>query len=267
MIDLVSKNKDEGAIPLNKRVAQAGVCARRKAATLVESGVVRVNGIIVKDPGFRVTPTDVVAYQKRALHADKYIYLILNKPRKVVTTVADEQDRKTVIDLLPADIGSRVYPVGRLDKDTTGLLLLTNDGDLAQQLAHPKYRVQKTYNVTLDRPINETMMARIRKGIVIEDGKVFVDEIAYTSPHELNQLRVVLHSGKNKIVRRLFKQCGFWVKKLDRPLYAGLSTKGLERGGWRRLTAYEISALRRKVKPSKSAPMPTKEPVNKAVHD
>jgi 23S rRNA pseudouridine2605 synthase len=248
MIDLVSRNASEGAIPLNKRVAQAGVCARRKAAALVESGVVRVNGIIVKDPGFRVTAEDVVAYQKRALHADNFIYVVLNKPRRVVTTVADEQNRKTVIDLLPAVIGSRVYPVGRLDKDTTGLLLLTNDGDLAQQLAHPRYKVQKTYHVTLDRPITQDLMTRIRRGVMIEDGKVLVDEIAYTSPNDLNQVRVVLHSGKNKVVRRLFKQCGFWVKKLDRPLYAGLSTKGLERGAWRRLTGYEVSALRKFVK-------------------
>jgi 23S rRNA pseudouridine2605 synthase len=250
-MELVQKNSAAEAVPLNKRVAQSGVCARRKAATLVESGLVRVNGIIVKDPGFRVTPQDVVGYQKRALVAERFIYIALNKPRRVLTTLADEEGRKTVMSLLPAGMGARVFPVGRLDKETTGLLLLTNDGALAQHMAHPRYTVHKAYHVTLDRPLPEEIMATIRRGIKLSDGMIRVDRIEYAHPTEQHQVTVVLHSGKNQIIKRIFKQFSFWVKKLDRSAYAGLNTKGLARGEWRHLTGYEVAGLRRMAKKQK----------------
>lgn len=234
------------SITLNKHIAQAGVCSRRKAALLVQEGWVRVNGIIIKDPGFRVTSNDIVAYQKRALVAEKPIYIVLNKPRRIITTCADEQGRATVLDLLPESLqSSGLFPIGRLDKETTGLLLLTNDGALAQHMAHPRYKVQKIYQVTLDRPVPEEVMQYIRRGIRLEDGMIRVDTIEYAYQDDASYVRIGLHSGKNQIIKRIFKKFNFWVKKLERISYAGLSTKGLASGEWRHLTKYEVSALKK----------------------
>jgi len=235
-------------VPLNKRLAQAGICARRKAVSLVMDGQVKVNGVVVKNPGFRVAQSDVVMYKTQKVQTERPVYCIINKPRGTITTTEDEKDRKTVIDLLPPTLRSRIYPVGRLDKDTTGLLLLTNDGFLAQKLAHPRNKIQKTYHVTLSRPIMRDAIARIRAGVYLEDGKVRVDDISYIDRNDLSKVRVILHSGKNKIVRRLFRECGFWVKKLHRPLYAGLNVKGLALGEWRKLSEREVAFLQKQIR-------------------
>jgi 23S rRNA pseudouridine2605 synthase len=235
-----------GAIPLNKHIAKAGVCSRRKAAELVQPGYIRVNGAIIRDPGFRITATDRILYQKRPLIVDRPVYLVLNKPRRAITSCADDQGRKTVMDLLPEKLRYGLFPVGRLDTETTGLLLITNDGDLAQKMSHPRYAVQKVYHVILDRPLPEEILAQIARGIRLADGMIKVDFIEYASESDMSSVRIALHSGKNLIIKRIFKQFSFWVKKLDRVAYAGLTTRGLASGEWRFLTNYEIRSLKKK---------------------
>jgi 23S rRNA pseudouridine2605 synthase len=249
-MELKQHNNSVQSITLNKHIAQAGICSRRKAALLVQEGLVRVNGIVVKDPGFRVTSQDVIAYQKRALIAEKKgVYILLNKPRRILTSCSDDQGRMTVMDLLPAALqSSGLFPIGRLDKETTGLLLLTNDGALAQHMSHPRYQVSKVYQAILDRPLPEEIMARIARGIKLDDGFVKVDQIEYSCEHDQSYVRIGLHSGKNQIIKRIFKHVGFWVKKLERVSYAGLSTKGLAKSEWRHLTKYEITQLQRIIK-------------------
>jgi len=231
---------------LNAYIAHAGICSRRKAVALVMSGVVTVNNFVVPDPAHEVRPQDLVAVNKKPVKAEEKVYIMLNKPKGVVTTAEDERGRQTVVDLLGKTVNERVYPIGRLDKDTTGLLLLTNDGELAQLLAHPRYEISKTYQVTLSNDISDESIARIKKGVYLEDGKVKVDAVSFCAPGYRRALRIVIHSGKKRIIRRLFEALGYRVKSLHRIAYAGLTLKGLSASSWRNLTKQEIERLFKK---------------------
>lgn len=228
---------------LSKYVAQAGVASRRAVVDLIKEGYVKVNGKVIKEPGYKLKKNDTVTYLDKPVAADKKIYILLNKPVGYITTVSDDQDRKTVLDLVRSATSTRIYPVGRLDRDTSGLLLLTNDGNLAQKLAHPRYEVQKTYVATLDRLLQKEDYDEIRKGIHLKDGFIKVDGIHFLPEQKKNRVKVVIHSGKNRIVRRIFEFFGYRVAKLDRIAYAGLTKKGLAVGNWRHLTKDEIKEL------------------------
>lgn len=236
---------------LNTFIAHAGFCSRRKAADLVKTGIVRVNGIVFQDPSYNVKETDTIVVEGKKLQAQKKIYLILNKPKGYVTTVSDEAGRATVIDLIADYCKERLYPIGRLDKDTTGLLLLTNDGTLAHQLAHPRYKILKVYQVHLNADLSDESIATIKKGVYLEDGKVIVDELMFCSPHSKTAIRIIIHGGKKRIIRRLFERLGYEVKSLDRVSYAGLSLHGLGRGHWRSLTKTEVARLYKLVENNK----------------
>jgi len=238
---------------LNHYISQSGVTSRRKAAELVKSGCVKVNGKVIKEPGYDVKEGDqVVVNGKYIKFATKKIYILLNKPAGCVTTMSDERGRKTVIDLLGKRIKERVYPIGRLDFNTTGLLLLTNDGDLAHKLAHPSSQVKKVYHVVLNRPISESVLDRIRKGIKLSDGVVHVDYVGYWSDKLKNHIKITLHSGKYRIIKRLFNYLGYIVASLDRVGYASLTKKGLPRDAWRLLTKKEIEMLTKADRPKLS---------------
>lgn len=230
---------------LNRYLAHAGVAARRKADELIEQGLVTVNGEVVKEMGFRVKPDDVVTFKgKKITPVKNYVYILLNKPKDYITTTSDELERKTVMELIQNATKERVYPVGRLDRNTTGLLLLTNDGELMERLTHPKYEARKMYEVELDRPLTEDNMKRIAEGIELEDGMAKVDEIEYAHFSDKRIIGVQLHSGKNRVVRRIFEAMHYDVKKLDRVMYAGLTKKDLPRGKWRLLTEKEVILLK-----------------------
>lgn len=228
---------------LSKYLAQAGVASRRAVVGLIIDGHVRVNGKVVKEPGYKVKEADKVTYLGSPIVSDKKVYLLLNKPTGYITTVADDRDRKTVLDLVKSATPARIYPVGRLDRDTSGLLVLTNDGNLAQKLAHPRYEVQKTYAVTLDRLLIKDHFDEIREGIHLKDGAIKVDAIHFIPEQKKNRVKVVIHSGKNRIVRRIFEFFGYRVAKLDRIAYAGLTKRGLGVGDWRHLTKEEVKGL------------------------
>jgi 23S rRNA pseudouridine2605 synthase len=233
-------------VQLNKYLSSAGVCSRRNAVLFIREGIVKVNGKTVKEPGYRVKPSDAVICdgKKVSTVAEKPVYILLNKPRGVITTNADDEGRMTVIDLIKPAIKQRVFSIGRLDTNTTGLLILTNDGDLAQRLSHPRFQIRKVYHVTLDRELNPVHLEMIRKGIRLDDGLVEVDSVAV---HEAkgNVVSLTLHSGKNRIIRRLFEYLGYHAKRLDRVEYASMRKSGLEVGSWRFLTKREIEALYR----------------------
>ncbi|CAN5147341.1 hypothetical protein BH09DEP1_BH09DEP1_5730 [soil metagenome] len=228
---------------LSKYLAQAGVASRRAVVGLINEGHIKVNGRVAKEPGYKVKEADKVTYLGKPIVTDKKVYLLLNKPTGYITTAADDKDRKTVLDIVQKATTARIYPVGRLDRETSGLLVLTNDGNLAQKLAHPRYEVQKTYIVTLDRLLTKEHFDEIRKGIHLKDGAIKVDEIFYMSEQKRNRVKVTIHSGKNRIVRRIFEFFGYRVAKLDRTAYAGLTKKGLKAGDWRHLTRDEIKGL------------------------
>lgn len=231
---------------LNKYLAHAGVASRRQAAELVKSGKVMVNSQVTKEPGYQVKPTDMVQCQGAMIRPEEKVYILLNKPKGYITTVADERNRKTVMQLIEsANLQERIYPVGRLDRDTTGALILTNDGDFAQQLSHPRYEVQKVYHVTVNDVLRSSTLHKIAEGLVLEDGKIEVDEISYIPENPRNRVRLRIHSGKNRIVRRIFEHLGYEVVKLDRINYAGLILKGLPRGAWRYLTKHEVALFKR----------------------
>lgn len=231
------------SILLNKYLSNAGACSRRQAAEYIKAGKVKVNGVVIKEPWYSVSPSDSVELNDQFVVADKKIYILLNKPKDYVTTVSDPSGRRTVIDLIQAATTKRIYPVGRLDRATTGLLLLTNDGQLTQKLAHPKNEVKKVYVVLLDRPFKFQDLQTLHSGIHLKDGIVNVDRAAYVADKK-NQIRVQLHSGKNRIVRRMFEHFGYQVIKLDRINYAGLTKRGLPVGKWRLLTSNEIQSLK-----------------------
>jgi len=232
-------------IPLNKYVAHAGVSSRRAAAILVKEGKVTVNGIVVSDPGTKVLYTDTVKVQgKKVTVSSHFVYILLNKPKDFLTTTTDPQGRKTVQQLISKATEERVYPIGRLDRNTSGVLLFTNDGDLAQKLSHPKNEMKKVYHVGLDKPLTKVHFEKIIGGIELEDGIAKVDEMAYADPKDKTQIGLEIHSGKNRIVRRIFEALGYDVKTLDRVMYAGLTKKNVQRGNWRFLTEKEIRALK-----------------------
>ncbi len=230
---------------LNKYVAYCGIAARRQAAELVKRGLVQVNGQMVDNPAHQVQADDEVKYRGRVIKPQTHkVYILMNKPKGVITTVHDEKGRKTVMDLLGPQVQARVFPVGRLDRDSTGLLLLTNDGALAQKLMHPSKRVRKVYHVVLDKPLVAADLDRIRKGLELDDGFIRVDEIDYVAGRGKDELGIVLHSGRNRIIRRIFQHLGYEVKKLDRTWLAGLDKRGLRRGHWRYLSEREVVMLK-----------------------
>lgn len=230
-------------IRLNKFIANAGVCSRREADALIESGVIAVNGKKVTEVGTKVKPTDDVTYKGKRLSREKLVYVLLNKPKDAVTTRKDPEGRRTVMDLVEKAGRERLFPVGRLDRNTTGLLLLTNDGALADRLAHPSHGVEKLYEVELKEPISEENFNKLQSGIELDDGPVKIDEVALTDPTGL-RLGVKIHEGRNRIIRRTFEKLGYEINKLDRVLYAGLTKKNLPRGHWRFLTEKEVIRLK-----------------------
>ena len=232
-------------LPLNKFVAHAGVSSRRAAAALVKEGKVTVNGVVITDPGTKVLYTDTVKVAGRKVTVSShFVYILLNKPKDFLTTTTDPQGRKTVQQLIAKATEERVYPIGRLDRNTSGVLLFTNDGDLAQKLSHPKNEMKKIYHVGLDKPLTKQHFEKIMMGVELEDGMAKVDEMAYADPKDKTQVGLEIHSGKNRIVRRIFAALGYDVKTLDRVMYAGLTKKNVQRGNWRFLTEKEVRALK-----------------------
>ena len=237
--------KDDGTVRLNKYIANAGICSRREADVLIASGAVSVNGEVVTQMGYKVKPTDVVNYGGERLVSEKKRYVLLNKPKGYITTSDDPQERKTVMMLVENACTERIYPVGRLDRNTTGVLLFTNDGDMAKKLTHPSTGARKIYHVELDKNLTHADMQRMFDGIMLEDGEIAVDDVQYVGNGEhKNIVGVVLHSGRNRIVRRIFEAMGYEVCKLDRVVFAGLTKKDLPRGHWRILTEKEVSFLK-----------------------
>ncbi len=229
---------------LNKYIAHCGICSRREAAALVKNGQILVNGVVQTNPAYEVREADKITYQSKILKPQsKLIYLLLNKPKNVITSMNDERGRKTVSDLIKDQVSERIFPVGRLDRNTTGLLLLTNDGDLAQKLSHPSHRMKKIYHVVLDKAVTKNDMLEIVKGVQLEDGIANVDGIDYAN-NKKSEVGVEIHIGKNRIVRRIFEHLGYEVLKLDRVYYAGLTKKNLQRGRFRHLTEKEIIQLK-----------------------
>ena len=229
---------------LNKFLANAGICSRREADEYIQAGVVTVNGQVITELGTKVMRTDVVMFHDQPVKIEKKVYVLLNKPKDYVTTSDDPQQRKTVMDLVKNACPERIYPVGRLDRNTTGVLLLTNDGDLASKLTHPKYLKKKIYHVFLDKNVTAHDLQQIADGIQLEDGEIKADDVQYASPTDKKQVGIEIHSGKNRIVRRIFESLGYRVQKLDRVQFAGLTKKNLKRGDWRYLTEEEVDRLR-----------------------
>ncbi len=229
---------------LNKFLANAGVCSRREADIHITSGDVMVNDVVVTELGTKVQRDDVVKYKGKVVALEDKVYVLLNKPRDYVTTNDDPDNRKAVMDLVRTACPERIYPVGRLDRNTTGVLLLTNDGDLASRLMHPKFLKKKIYHVYLNKIVTEEDMQRMRDGIELEDGEIKADAVEYASETDHKQVGIEIHSGKNRIVRRIFESLGYKVNKLDRVYFAGLTKKNLRRGQWRYLTAEEVNMLR-----------------------
>ena len=231
-------------IRLNKFLANAGVCSRREADEFITAGVVSVNGEVVTELGTKIKRGDEVKFHDQAVSIERKIYVLLNKPKDTVTTSDDPQARRTVMDLVKGACSERIYPVGRLDRNTTGVLLLTNDGDLASKLTHPKYLKKKIYHVHLDKNLTKADMEQIAAGIQLDDGEIQADAISYTDDFKKDEVGIEIHSGKNRIVRRIFESLGYKVVKLDRVFFAGLTKKGLCRGEWRYLTEQEVNFLR-----------------------
>jgi 23S rRNA pseudouridine2605 synthase len=230
-------------MPLNKYIAHCDVCSRRDAVTLIKEGKVTVNGELVTEPGFKVTIEDVITLNDKKLIVQKnLIYILMNKPKGFITTTDDPKGRHTVMELVESHIEERVFPVGRLDRNTTGLLLLTNDGELTQKLSHPKHEIKKVYKATLDKNLSKDDFEKILKGVVLEDGPAPVDQLEYLDSK--NEIGLEIHSGKNRIVRRIFESLGYEVEKLDRVMYAGLTKKNVLRGKWRFLTKQEVINLK-----------------------
>lgn len=234
-----------GEMPLNKYLAHSGVCARREAAEVVKSGKVQVNGALITEPGFKVTMKDEVKVAGKKIHPTKdLVYILLNKPKDYITTTDDPQNRKTVLDLIQQATKERVYPVGRLDRNTSGVLLLTNDGELSQKLTHPSNEIKKVYAVTLDKPLEKKDFDKIGEGVQLEDGLAKVDTIGFTDAGDRRQVGVEIHSGRNRIVRRIFEALSYDVRNLDRVVFAGLTKKNVTRGKWRFLTEREVRDLK-----------------------
>ena len=231
-------------IRLNKYLANAGVCSRREADEFITAGVVSVNGVVVTELGTKIKRTDEVKFHDEPVSVERKVYVLLNKPKDCVTTSDDPQERKTVMHCVKDACKERIYPVGRLDRNTTGVLLLTNDGDMASKLTHPKYLKKKVYHVHCDKNVTKADLDQIAAGITLDDGEIRADAISYASETDKKQVGIEIHSGKNRIVRRIFESLGYKVTKLDRVYFAGLTKKGLKRGDWRFLTEMEVNMLR-----------------------
>jgi len=236
---------DEETTRLNKYMAHCGVASRRACAEFIKDGKVQVNGKVVLEPGYRVKKDDVVKYDGKKLRTEtQMVYILMNKPKNTITTVSDERGRKTVMDVIGNKVKERIFPVGRLDRETTGLLLFTNDGDLARKLSHPSYNVKKIYHVILDKPVVKKDLQKIREGLNLEDGLAVVDGVDYVRNKGKNEVGIEIHIGKNRIVRRIFEHLGYEVTKLDRMYYGGLTKKDLPRGRYKFLDEKEIIMLK-----------------------
>lgn len=236
---------NESEIRLNKYLSNAGVCSRREADVLIQTGVVSVNGKIITELGFKVKPGDKIGYDGETINAETKRYVLLNKPKDFITTMDDPWGRKTVMSLVMKACKERIYPVGRLDRDTTGLLLFTNDGDMAKKLTHPRYEARKIYNVETSKPVTTEHLEALRNGITLDDGPIKCDAAEYVSDGaSAREIGVEIHSGKNRIVRRMFEKLGYDVVKLDRVMFAGLTKKDLPRGFYRHLTEQEVAFLK-----------------------
>jgi len=240
------RRKDTGLIRLNKYLADAGICSRREADKLIASGVVKINGKVVTELGTKVSPTDKVVYGGEALRREKLRYLVLNKPKDFITTTDDPFERKTVMNLVEKACSERIYPIGRLDRGTTGVLLFTNDGDIAKKLTHPKHGIRKIYHVVLNKQLTKADFERISEGIVLDDGPIKADKISWLEEGKnRKEVGLELHSGRNRIVRRIFESLGYKVLRLDRAVFAGITKKDTPRGKWRMLTETEVNMLKR----------------------
>lgn len=236
---------DDGTIRLNKYISNAGICSRREADELIKSGLAEVNGKIVTEMGYKVQPGDVVKFDGKRISAEKNVYILLNKPKGFITTTKDEKDRKTVMDLVANATTARIFPVGRLDRATTGLLLFTNDGYLTKKLTHPSHSVRKVYHVTLNKKVSFDDLELIRKGVrLIPEGVAHVDNVSFIEGKPHNEVGIEIHIGWNRVVRRIFEKLGYEVEKLDRVSFGGLTKKNLKRGDWRRLTEKEVAFLK-----------------------
>ncbi len=238
------KNKPIELIRLNKYIANSGLCSRREADEFIKHGLVTVNGKVVSELGTKVSEKDVIKFKGKLLMKERKVYVLLNKPKDYITTTGDPYAKKIVFDLLKYACKERIYPVGRLDRMTTGVLLLTNDGDLTKKLTHPKFNKKKIYHISLDKNLKKTDMVNISEGIYLEDGFISADAIAYVDPNDNKQVGLEIHSGRNRIIRRVFEHLGYRIVKLDRVYFAGLTKKGLQRGKWRYLTEKEITMLK-----------------------
>jgi 23S rRNA pseudouridine2605 synthase len=233
------------SMPLNKYISHSGICSRRDAVDLIKGGKVKVNGELILEPGYKMAEKDSVTVAGKKIYPVRnLVYILLNKPKDYLATTDDPQKRKTVLDIIRNATPERVYPVGRLDRNTSGVLLLTNDGDLSQKLTHPSNEIKKVYAVTLDKPLAKKDFDEILKGVPLEDGTAHVDSLAYTENADKKQIGIELHTGRNRIVRRLFEHFGYDVKNLDRVIFAGLTKKNVQRGKWRFLTEKEVRDLK-----------------------
>jgi len=237
------KKTENTGVRLNKFISNSGICSRREADTYIEHGSVSVNGKLVTEMGYKVQPTDEVRFDGTLISMEQKRYVLLNKPKNYITTMEDDRGRKTVMELVGNATRERIYPVGRLDRNTTGLLLFTNDGELAKKLTHPKHNVRKLYHASLDKKLSIADLEKLRGDVIIEGRKVFIDAVSYVEGEKKTEVGIEIHSGRNRIVRKIFEHYGYHVKKLDRVIFAGLTKKNLPRGRWRELTQQEINTL------------------------
>ncbi|WP_425659754.1 pseudouridine synthase [Tenacibaculum ascidiaceicola] len=237
------KKTENTGIRLNKFISNSGICSRREADTYIEHGSVSVNGKLVTEMGYKVQPTDEVRFDGTLISMEQKRYVLLNKPKNYITTMEDDRGRKTVMELVGNATKERIYPVGRLDRNTTGLLLFTNDGELAKKLTHPKHNVRKLYHASLDKKLSIADLEKLRGDVIIEGRKVFIDAVSYVEGERKTEVGIEIHSGRNRIVRKIFEHFGYTVIKLDRVIFAGLTKKNLPRGRWRELTQQEINTL------------------------
>jgi 23S rRNA pseudouridine2605 synthase len=242
-ITATPKSDESSGIRLNKYIANSGVCSRREADTYIEHGSVEVNGKLVTEMGYKVQPDDVVRFDGTSITPEQKRYILLNKPKNYITTMEDDRGRKTVMELIANASKERIYPVGRLDRNTTGLLLFTNDGDLAKKLTHPKHNVRKLYHASLDRKLDLKDLEKLRGEVIIEGRKVFIDAVSYVDGQPKSEIGIEIHSGRNRIVRKIFEHLGYKVNKLDRVIFAELTKRNLPRGRWRELTNLELNNL------------------------
>ncbi|WP_435264138.1 pseudouridine synthase [Tenacibaculum sp. nBUS_03] len=239
-----SQQKTENTgIRLNKYISNSGICSRREADTYIEHGSVTINGKLVTEMGYKVQPNDEVRFDGTLISMEKKRYIILNKPKNYITTMEDDRGRKTVMELINNATKERIYPVGRLDRNTTGLLLFTNDGELAKKLTHPKHNVRKLYHASLDKKLTMSDLEKLRGDVIIEGRKVFIDAVSYVQGEKKTEVGIEIHSGRNRIVRKIFEHFGYTVTKLDRVVFAGMTKKNLPRGRWRELTQLEVNNL------------------------